>query len=370
VPFTDANTGLQVVRISDPSAMGGGNGQELGINYSSNAAFNSDGTLLKLNKNGAVPAYILDTSDWSVAYTCSNMPAYPNWSFLNPLKVYGMQNSNEFCILDVPTNVRTTQFTFTNYTSVSIGEGEGRQDRNDKYVCLVGTRVATGDKWLIVYDIQLQSIFAELNLGSAGGLDNATISPLGNYVVVNWGPNGAGAEQGFKVYDNDLTNLRHLWDDSEHSDVGIDVNGDEVLVAFAGASRPDSFSITMVRLVDAVRQGLWFDDSVSPTGGIWGGHISCTNWKRDGYAYITVNDVASNVYRNEVVALRLDYVGSNIIEMFGTAHNNSTAATLSYNHELKGSASPDGTRVAFNANWGDTTLINYTHAPAWVMTSY
>jgi len=60
--------------------------------------------------------------------------------------------------------------------------------------------------------------------------DWVSISPLGNYVAVDYATSNRGRFEGVEVYDR---NFNFLWQKplgAGHSDLGSDPNGDEVLV--------------------------------------------------------------------------------------------------------------------------------------------
>ena len=94
--------------------------------------------------------------------------------------------------MDVNSGAYTVLHTFSNYASISLGEGEGYLSDDDDYVAL---QARNGSKTaLIVYDVQANVVVAEKDLGGYWP-NNSAISPSGNYVFVNWagraGPGGS-----------------------------------------------------------------------------------------------------------------------------------------------------------------------------------
>ena len=358
-PEVDPETGAYLTRVGDESTHGSGN---TGHNYSSTPVWNCENNLILIGDN---PAYILadggstnNPDNYQTAYTC-NPPSWARWSNLDPFKMFGTQNGDEFVSMDIRTDVRTTLHTFTGYSNLSIGDGEGKQDRNDQYICLIG--IKSGNKHIVVYDI-INDTFDELDLGSsASDLDSATVSPLGNYVVLTWKTDGTGAEQGFQRYDIDLTNRTSLYAWSQHDDIGIDFNGDEVLVTLV--ADPTQWSnnnyIVMVRLSDGLVTPIFNDTD----GGIWGAHFSVAA-ERNGFVYVSENLASNEVVANRCFALPLDPSSANLIEIYGSHHSN---RTISYLHEAKVSVNRTGTKMCFDTNLFNDTLEAETSAPAHIL---
>lgn len=358
-PFNDATTGAEITRIADATAFGQ-SGSVTQHNYSSKAVWNANGSLMMLSDQNA---RILDASDFSVVYTV-NLPGSECWSSIDPLKIYGVQNGNQFVSMNVTTGTRTVLRTFTGYTNLDIGKGEGRIDQQDKYICFTANKDSS--EWLIVYNVQTNTIVAELAQPS-GNLDFASISDSGNYVYVSWADHGTAANQGFKVYDYDLTNYRHVWNYTEHGDCGVDQDGNEVFVQFRDASLSLGNTqryLEMIQLNDGTVTGLYYDtDNPSPRG-VWGGHISCRNVERPGWAYIGEGMASNDVMANEIFAVKLSKT-ENLVERYGKHHSNRVAG--GYNHENHLCVNRDGTQMIFKSNFNNATIKALSHAPSFVL---
>lgn len=356
----DPIAGNRIIRVGDQTAFGS-TGSEVGHNYSNNQAWNADGTLIKLNGNNG---HILNDKDYTIAYVCNQIPSYAQWSVDDPHKMWGIQNGNQFLSFDITTNTRTVIRTFSNYTNMSFGKGEGRLSNDDKYVCFVGDR--NGAEWLITYDVELDSIIAELEL-PAGDLDWASISNSGQWVMVHWRDDGSAANQGFKRYSRNLTNETHLYDYTAHGDCGYSIQKNEVWVQFRNASLSFQSSeryLEMIKLDTGDVYGLYYDsDNPSPRG-VWGGHISCRNDNRAGWAYVSEGNASADVMANEIFAIMLDENGANVVERYG--RHNSYAQT-GYNHEAKATVNRAGNKILFDSNFHNTTLMGWNTAPACVL---
>lgn len=361
-PFTDAETGATITRIGDQTAFGETNNY-IRHNYSSVTAWNIDETLIRFSVGSQ--GYILDASDYTPT-EYENMPADAQWSNSDPDLMYGVEASSDtFVSYRVSTDTRTILHTFDEsrtYTSLSIGNGEGRLSNDDKYVTLTG--ISGGNTWLITYDIELDSIVAELQLPS-GDLDFATISGTGDYVIVSWRDDGSLTNEGFKVYDRDLTNLRHVWDYTGHGDCGVDVNGNEVFVQFRSSeiSLGDTERyLEMIQLDDGTVTGLYYDTDTPTPRGVWGGHVSCRNTNRPGWAYISEGRASDDVMANEIFAIKLSGT-ENIVERYGRHHSN----PVNYLHEAQAVVNHNGTKVIFASNWYNTTVEGWTAAPSYIL---
>ena len=79
-----------------------------------------------------------------------------------------------------------------------------------------------------------------------------------------------------------------------------------------------------------------------------GGHLSCQNFKRPGWCYLSCNQKG---YK-EVFALKLD--GSGIVERFAKHHT----SNKTYLSEAQAVPNPDGTKVMFASDWYGQNEIN------------
>ncbi len=77
-----------------------------------------------------------------------------------------------------------------------------------------------------------------------------------------------------------------------------------------------------------------------------GGHISCRNYERTEWCYMSTTQEGFR----EVVAVKLDYTGPNnhMVNRF--------IQTRTSDHGSLAGVSPDGTRVLFESDWGDSAV--------------
>lgn len=361
-PFTDTLNGSTVIRIGDTSMGGGAVDQQVGTLYSKVQPWNCDETLIMLGDKSPNGAPILNASNYNFNKWL-DLPPEPRWSNLNPKLIYGT-SGNEFVVVNYDTEVRSTVHTFASYDNVSMGYNEGNIDQNDKYVALIA-ETAT-QRFIVVYDIQLDSIFATMEIDNSADLDWASVSIRGEYVLLQWRPDGVGNEQGLWCYDIDLTNGKQLYYSTQHGDCCIDQNGDEVYVQFRNGDDigDDGYFLVMTRLSDGADE-LMFYDTGSPKG-IYGGHISGRNFNRPGWAYVSETCCANSAgVPNENFALKLDWDGDNEIQRFGFNYGSRPGGATE--DEVRACPNRDGTKIIFNSFYYDTTLESLSYPPAWVM---
>lgn len=361
VPFEN-EFGLMVTRISDETVFGVNNAR-LGHNYSSDQPWNSDQTFIKL---AGYPAALLD-AETKQFIRWINIPGYGRWFNNNPHLIYGVRQ-NRFEVFDIRDDSTTILRTFEQFNSIDLGYGEGNADLNDRFVCLIGDNVT-----LFVYDMQNDVVVSSMDRPN-GDLDKFYVSPLGNYVILDWRQNGSGPTQGMKRYDLDFSNMVHLNDYTAHSDCGLLENNDEVVVSYGNEQDWNSqhyINMTNLTTGEVISRFYWPSNSHGGFSGIWGGHVSMRS-NRKGVAYIS--EECCNMHPtlpSKLFALHLD--GSNNIERFATHHSNrdldndgdiNDDAGAFYNHSARLVPNRDGTQILFVSNYHDfeTQQLNSGHA--------
>jgi len=335
IPFTNEFNN-EVVRISEENTFGG-NIQQLRHHYSLDEPFNSDGSLIKLS---GYPCAILDGNTYEFLFWAS-IPSSATWSYTEPNIMYGIIG-NRFVRYDVTTNNYSTIRTFSEYLSISYGEGKGNMSIDDRYIGLVGRNGS--NLTLIVYDNHNDNVIATKNIGNVP-LSWFSVSQSGLYAVTCYLDDGFADDEGMYVYNIDLTNRRFLDNDTKHGDLGIDTNGNDVYVTFGDdVTRPNDYFIKMIRLSDSNVTPLFY---YTADNGVWNGHISCRNTSRHGWVYIT-EGCCQTIGMREIIALKLD--GSDTIERFGYHHATSTT----YQQQAQSVPNRDGTKVIFSSSWNNT----------------
>lgn len=342
----------RIMRIGDSEAFGVTNNR-IRHNYSKDQTWNSDETLVKL---AGYPAAILDAETYEFLYW-ANIPGVGRWANTDPTLIYGA-SSNVFQQFSTVTRLRTTLRTFTEYESVDFGYGEGNLSNDDRYVGLIGRNGNT--RTAFVYDIPNDTIISSMVLPS-GDLDWFSVSQSGEYAVLCWRPDGAAANQGLKSYDIHFNNERHISDTTPHGDLGYDAFGNEVFVGYGDQAQWDAgYSLFMTRLDGGITNLFPYING----RGIWGGHISCRNIDRPGWAYVSEQCCPNNpLAAAEIFAIKLD--GSGIVERYAKHH--SWPVADGYYHETQAVPNRDGTKIIFASNWNDPEFRNQDYAPSFVL---
>jgi len=330
--------------------------------YPKTQAWNSDMTILRLRYR----LYDADTlqelpvtsgtNSLSDLYLINGALSEIKWSHLDPNVFYGVyRNSNqqgEFWKGTIDLNSNSISYSLlhqftaggTGYDRFTLGKYEGNIDFNDHYVAFAARKTGANYLTAIIYDMLNDTAITTDLPGilwteppQAQVFDWLSVSPLGNHVLVS---------SGGKIYQYDMNmNLvRQLADSAGHGDLGLAQNGDEVYVQFEFGDAVQR-GIWLYRLNDGARMRL-LPDKYN------GGHISCRNYQRPGWCYLSTNKEG---YR-EVFALRINYANESlhVVNRFAQTHMANTTSLNSL-----GGVSPDGRKVIFFTDWGDASLNYY-----------
>jgi hypothetical protein len=337
----------------------------------------------------------LDGNTYSIVRPTNTFtPGAARWSHSDPNKLYKPDGSQfrEYTINpNNTTQTYTVLRTFTGYYALTIGAAEGNLSIDDRYVSLMArgsntpSDAAYDDLWVIVYDIQedvIKSVtpFYDKYVADPGtvpipdrvGIDWATMSQSGKYIVMRWRGSAAARYKGIEVYklpaiDGDpLVFQRQLTPVGTHGDLGYDTAGNEVWACTEsdGANYP-GVAVSTYRLDNGAQTTQLLEGgSGSP---FQPGHISCQNYRRPGWVYVTLNTnntvppINPAQTMKEVFALRLD--GSGTVQRFAWTYNNH----YNYDSETHGVPNPDGTKIMFASNWGGSSSSSnvYSYVAEW-----
>jgi parallel beta-helix repeat protein len=334
--------GNTITRISDAQI------RVFGHPYPKTQSWNTDSTLMRLGND------IIDAGNYARMGTIDGKIHEIKWSSVRFDTLYGLRHyyrdddngvndDFEFMRIRIYPNQLSyeTLITFPKeaYRKVLMGPWEGNIDLHDRYVALAAQKTDADYLTVIRYNIENNTTLIKdfPDISWETGLDWGSVSPLGNYILINWldDPNNSDPDSRGSVYqyDIDINYLRKLSQQGQHGDMGIDADGGEVYVQFGFGGQ---------------RRGIWgyhlssgseirlLPDKYS------GGHVSCRNYLRPGWCYPSTTQEG---YR-EVFALKLD--GSGLVNRFAQTHT--TGADNSH-----GGVNPDGTKILFDSRWGGAT---------------
>lgn len=369
VPYIDPAFNSSLQRISDAGA-----GSIPGIfpDYSKHQAWNSDESMIMLrNGNGEVLFY----SGTNYQYI-KTFPSFLTglqdifWDPVNPNLIY-YAFENTFNEINEQTEQVTVLHTFPNYAYIST-RAEGNMSNDGRYIAMCGYDPNWNPIDFFVYDALLDSLVSTRNVSNlVTSFDWISVSPLGNFVVVDYADGTIGAYHGLEVYDRQLNLLWQKPLGAGHSDLGLDFNGKEVLVM--DVYDPDS-NLTYIK-----KFGLQ-DSSVTTLLGIsaeFDMHESCRSMSRPGWVYVSTFDYIARLtddsllwlpFEDEVFALKMD--GSGDVQRFAHHHSRRFSPTTPnpdssiYYAEPHATVNHNGTRILFGSNWkqnveADTSIDAY-----------
>jgi len=364
--YADPVFGATVMRLTDAVSMGAdvGNGGVV-PDYSKRQAWNFDESKLLLRgSDGSVLLYNGATYELIKKLASEVGGDDIFWHPSNNALIYYIIE-NRFYSFNVNTDANSLLRTFSDYDFIGT-PGEGNLSSDGRYCALVGRMYVAPDvfvKALLVYDIISNEVTSTETFSSTPeSFDWVSISPKGNYVVVDYADETVGNYHGVEVYDK---NFNRKWQKplgAGHSDLGIDSNGDEVLVM--GIYDPDTNTefIKKYRLEDGavttlLELSLFFDY-----------HISCRNEQRPGWSFISTFDYVARLsdeadnpaldwlpFEDEVFALKMD--GSESVERYAHHHSRRySPSTYDSDHsvyfaEPHATVSRQANRILFGSNW-------------------
>ena len=148
-------------------------------------------------------------------------------------------SGNQVLLYDVrDMNSPVILHTFDEYAEIDNAGGEGDVSDDGRYWVLSGD-----DEDLFVYDLihDVKYPVSPFDIGVLGcqggvGVDYATISPKGDYIIVSWGTEPALDQQyhGIEIYDKNWNYIHQIYPGIVHWEAGIDHLGHQVIYTAAG----------------------------------------------------------------------------------------------------------------------------------------
>ena len=325
--YFDPRFNSKVTRITDSKTFGYKNPRH---SYSKSQPWNCDSSFIRIRN------HLIDGNTYKLLRVIPYLDE-AKWSHTNPFVIYGFYGKKRFARLSLVDDKISILREFEEYDEVRIGPWEGNLSADDKYV--VFSARTDQDLIVIVYNIMKNQVISSRHFsGYWKKLDWVSISPSGKYVLFNWYPGKTASSKVIDCYSQELKFIRRLADQGCHGDIGYDTKGAEVYVQFEFGEQRGIWSY---RLVDGKRSRL-LPDKYN------GGHLSCRNIMRSGWAYLSCNRKGFR----EVFALKLD--GSGTVNRFAQHHSSAKP----YISEVQAVPSPDGTKVMFASNWNGQHEVN------------
>lgn len=355
--------GTEIVRLTDARASG-----HPGIvpQYSKRQAWNANDSLLLLF-NCAGTALLHNGRTYQFIRTIDGV--FGEDVFWHPTKPNIIICSNERALLsyDVGLDRFDTVAHFPQYDWFNT-RGEGNLSLDGRYYAFAGQTydTATHIKDIVIYDLDRRTIAKSMPMPPAlEDFDWVSISPLGNYVVIDYATTQTARYNGVEVYDRSMNFLWQKPLGAGHSDLAVDENDDEILVMDYYDDATNSGWIKKFRLADGKETKLlelnWSFDL----------HESCRNTARRGWCIVSTfdgegrltDDAASWLpFEDEVFMLKLD--GSGTVQRLAHHHSRRFSPATpdrdnsNYYAEPHATVSRDGSRILFASNWREGIAID------------
>lgn len=265
------------------------------------------------------------------------------WSKQRSNNFYGLNSAKKFYQGSIENGSLSLNLlrTFSDYSHLALGPGEGNIDYSDRFVALAALKSGqTSSCYAVLYDMQQDRYFehhfddiAWSGTNAEGDdLDWLSVSPKGNYLMVS-------ASNRIKQYRIDweqqtLSFVKTITQDAEHGDMGLDSEGNQVYVQFRDF---DGTHGIYLYALDEDQEPIELSLGHNSYGG---GHVSCQNYQRPGWCYVSTKGEG---YR-EVFTVKLTQDDVSF-ERFSQTH---------YDSASYGGVSPNGAQVLFGSDWYGT----------------
>jgi hypothetical protein len=237
-------------------------------------------------------------------------------------------------------------------------KAEGFSSADGRYFAFMATSYNSSTQnnviyGLFTYDRVADKIIGTLDASAFGGAfpDHISISPSGNYVVPSWAYNSS---LGTRAYTQNFSSYRQLHTQSEHSDLAIGPNGEDMYVF----TDYDSGYLRAINCATGASISLM---SMYPATGVgYAAHISGKAFARPGWVAISTYADFSNYgstspdptlrpMERKVMLVELKANG----RQYSVAHTRVAANYGGYFGEPQVTISRDGTRLMFASNFND-----------------
>lgn len=371
VAFEDACFSTLLTKVTDADGINGRH------EYSRFDPFNADGSMVLLVRDdGDYAVYRTDTLPYNhpqnlVTVTSGIME--PRWDREDPELLWGLSDF-QIVVDNLATGEREVVKDFSSdsdiapilaaepdlYRVTMKDEGEASYDLCYWALILQEEEDDYRPRYIFCWDRETDEVLGLYEVRpEESDIDWVGMSPLGNWVLVGGMDGNTGNIVGLTLVDRQLEDFHRLDFTTSHADVGLDSEGNEVVVMQnsqtdhidmlplspdtmpileAGGSYEGTNRVPLLRL---------FYDSESPAGFSSGVHISCN---ADGYCLVSTHTEPGAPARNWLdrsnVLVRLDPRDPEVF--FLSKIYNTTGA---YWEETQGAMSNDGSRMVWACNW-------------------
>ena len=348
--------------------------------YSRRQAFNADSSkFLMYASDGYWHLYDAHTAKYEKVLNGPAGDAEPQWHPTNPNILYFVPNNglgmtiNELNVASdqrrVVGDLGARLKSFWPNAATAWTKSEGAPSKDGRYWCLMVDNTDWQGVGVVTWDMKEDRIIGHMNLDSRP--DHVSMSPSGNYCVVSWAYNGMGT----RAYTRDFTSPHNpavssqpyvqLHTESEHSDLALNKQGEDVYVAVDYQS--STGDVFMVNLKSGKRTSLFPTYGAGTATAL---HISGKAYDNPGWVLVSTyaehnasnpsasirNTSLQQWFHRKVFAVSLEANP----QIRPLAHADSTArsewAEDAYWAEPQATVNRDFTRVLFNTNLNSPQL--------------
>ncbi|TCP09690.1 InlB B-repeat-containing protein [Caldimonas thermodepolymerans] len=311
--------------------------------YSRRQAFNADSSkLIVYAYDGHWHLYDAQTFAHLKTLNGPAADAEPQWHPTDPNLLYYLPTNGGMTVheLNVSTNTSRVVGNFSGrlpWSNVARlwTKSEGSPSADARYWAFQAETSNFAPVGIVVWDRVTDTIVATMN--NSERPDHLSMSPSGNYVVVSW-------LNRVVAYDRNLKNPRTLQNNSEHSDIALDANGDDQYVAVDYQS--NNGAVFMINLRTGQRTDL-FGTYISGTATAL--HISGKAFNKPGWVLVSTYanyGGAQQWLHKKIMAVQLKANPT----IYHLAHTR--VVDNGYWTEPQASVNRDFTKVLFTSNWG------------------
>lgn len=354
--YLDPAYGSCVVRATDHTAEGarpdtGEYSNLMRNDYSRRNPFNANNSLFFVYARGGWwHLYDANTLDYIRVIPNMGGDAEPVWHATNPDILYYLpaNGGTKVFSYNVSTNTSTTVADFTDRLPWGNNihawtKSEGAPSADSRYWAFMVDSSSWSGLGMFTYDMQTDTIIATYDFVDNGRPrpDHLSMSPSGDHVVVSWG-------DGTYMFPRDLSTSSMIFGDTQHSDVALNENGEDVFVWSHYSNRfptADTGWVMAYNLHTGEYFRLW---EIYLNGSTTSMHISGRAFNRPGWVMIsTYNPYLDHDrwFNNKLMAVELK-PNPTILNIAHTYNDQDD-----YWSEGQAAVNNDFTRILYNTNW-------------------
>lgn len=348
--------------------------------YSRIQPFNADDSLILVNAMKDFHLYDVKTAEHIRKLSLGGSGVEPQWHPTDPDLLYVLPNQGGMTIstVNVMTDAHNIVADFRKVKSIKGYTGatsiqqvwsnaarvwthwEGSPSKDARYWAFLVETSNGSPLGMISYDLHENVITGVFDYardgGGVGAPDHISMSPSGDYIVPSWSDDTCSSRSalgtrnrpcGLMSYSRDFSSAVGLAMRSPHSDIGIDTQGRDVIVA----SDYDTGWVEMWDLGTGKNTRLF---EIYENGNSTAMHISAKSYDKPGWVLVStyMQKTSGGWYADKLFAVEMK-ASPRILNI---AHSYNIVET--YFSETHAAVNRDFTRISFNSNWNTANMNN------------